>query len=138
MGAFAAYGHAIAALVFFALIVVALGSASAVAKLRDGVAPGGTPAQDYASRTYRLHRAQANAVESLPVFVAVTLAAMLAGVSAHWVNWLASLVIVARLSMLYFHVTGKGHPYRGPRSMSYGVTVICQVIMAVMTLGMLF
>ncbi|MFV0385055.1 MAPEG family protein [Paracoccus sp. (in: a-proteobacteria)] len=138
MTEFAPYGHAIASLVLFALIAMALAPIAATAKMKDGVAPGGTPVEDYASRAYRLHRAQQNAAESLPVFVAVTVAAMLAGVSPHWVNWLASLVIVARLAMLYFHVSGKGDPYTGPRSMAYAASMLCYLVMAILTLVMVF
>lgn len=131
---FATYGHAIASMVLFALIAMGLAPVAATAKMRDGVAPGGTPAQDYTSRTYRLHRAQQNAVESLPIFVAVTVAAMLAGVNAHWVNWLASLAIVARVVMLYFHVTGRGDPYTGPRSMAYAGSMGCYLLLALAAL----
>ena len=138
MGEFAAYGHAIASMVLFALIAMVLSPLSAMAKRRDGVAPGGLPQQDYSSRTYRLYRAHANAIETLPVFIAVTVAAMLAGVSSHWVNWLASLVVVGRLAMLYFHVSGRGDPYAGPRSIFYVLSMACCLLLAVLTLMKLF
>lgn len=134
MEAFAAYGYAIASLALFALIAMVLSPVSALTKQKYGVAPGGVPPQDYSNRAYRVHRAQANAVEALPVFATATIAAILAGVSPHWVNWLASLVVVARLSMLYFHITGKGHPYTGGRSISYVAGLCCYAAMAVLTL----
>lgn len=138
MEIFAAYGHAIAALAIFALIAMVLSPVSALSKQKDGIVPGGTPPQDYSNRSYRLHRAQQNAVEALPVFATATIAAILAGVSPHWVNWLASLVVVARVVMLYFHVTGRGKPDVGARSFSYVAGLLCYFLLALMALVKVF
>ncbi len=135
---FSAYGHAFASIVLFALIAMALAPMSATAKRKDGLAPGATPEQDYANRTYRVHRAQANAVETLPVFIALAFAAILCGVSPHWVNWLCSLIVVARLAMVYFHVTGRGSPDMGPRFVTYASSMACHLVLALLTLAKLF
>ncbi len=108
MEPFAVYSHAIVAIALWALLVQVLNLMTATAKGKLGMAPGATPAADYADRTYRINRAYLNAVETLAVFGAVTVAAILAGASPFWVNLLASVAFVARLLMVVVHVQGVG------------------------------
>ncbi len=134
MEPFAAYGHAIVSLVLFAVIVLALSPFSALKKQGEGLAPGGTPEEDYASAAYRLHRAYQNGAESLAIFATVTVAAILAGASPFWINLLASLALVTRVAMLVVHLRGIGKPHNGPRSVFYVSGWVCMLVIALFAL----
>ncbi len=134
MDIFAEYSHAIASLVIFTLIVLALSPFSALAKAGKGLAPGATPEQDYSDKAYRLNRAYLNGTETLPAYLAVTVAAILLGASPVWVNLLASLVLVARVVMLVIHLRGIGKPHSGLRSVFYVIGWACMVVLALMAL----
>ncbi|GAB5436461.1 MAPEG family protein [Falsiruegeria mediterranea] len=138
MEGFAEYSHAIASLVLFTLVVLALSPFSALAKAGKGLAPGATPEQDYSDNAYRLNRAYLNGTETLPAFVAVTVAAMLAGASPFWVNLLASVVLVSRIIMLVIHLRGIGQPNNGPRSVFYVLGWACMVALGIMALVAVF
>ncbi|KUJ76770.1 hypothetical protein AVO45_09690 [Ruegeria marisrubri] len=130
----AEYTHAIASLVIFALLVLALSPFSALAKQGRGLAPGATPEQDYSDKAYRLNRAYLNGTETLPAFLAVTLAAILLGANPFWVNLLASLALVARVAMLIVHLRGIGKPHSGLRSVFYVAGWACMVGLAILAL----
>ncbi len=132
MEQFAEYGHALASMALFGAILLALSPFIALAKGGAGVESGGTPPEDYTNKTYRLHRAYQNGTETLPVFVAVTVVAMVAGASPFWVNLLASLVLVSRLVMLFLHLRGIGKPHSGVRSFSYVFGWACMAILAIL------
>jgi uncharacterized MAPEG superfamily protein len=132
---FAAYGHTLVAIAGVALVQLVLSPVSALAKWREGVVPGASPAPDYASRTYRAHRAYANLTESMGLFVGLCVAAMLAGVAPFWVNLLASVYLVARLVMAVVHVKGWGKPDIGPRSFAYVTGNLMCVGLALMVIA---
>lgn len=119
MEEFAQYGHALVAMVGVALLQMLLSPISAMRKTAAGLAPGAQPEADYSDKTYRMHRAYANLAKSIGPFVAVALAAMLAGAPAFWVNLLASLFFAFRVIMLVVHVQGLGKPDMSLRSFSY-------------------
>lgn len=119
MEQFAAYSHALAALIGFAVIVLALSPFSALAKQKAGLEPGATPVANYADKAYRLNRAYLNGCETLPAYLTVTLVAILAGASPFWVNLLAALVLVARVLMVIVHITGTGRAQAGLRTVFY-------------------
>lgn len=134
MEAYAEYSHAIASLVIFTLVVLFLSPFSALAKQGKGLAPGATPDQDYADKAYRLNRAYLNGTETLPAFLAVTVAAILLGASPFWVNWLAAIALVARLVMLVVHIQGVGKPHSGIRSVLYVVAWACIFVIGILAL----
>ncbi|EDZ45675.1 MAPEG family protein [Leisingera daeponensis] len=138
MDAFAAYSHALAALVIFTLITLALSPFSALAKQKAGLAPGATPREDYADKAYRLNRAYLNGCETLPAFLTVTLAAILAGAAPFWVNLLASLVLVSRMVMIVIHLRGAGKPHGGLRSVFYVIGWACMGGLGLLTLAAVF
>lgn len=138
MEGFAEYSHAIASLVLFTLVVLALSPFSALAKAGKGLAPGATPEQDYSDKAYRLNRAYLNGTETLPAFVTVTIAAMLAGASPFWVNLLASVVLVSRIIMLVVHLRGIGQANNGPRSIFYVLGWACMVALGIIALVAVF
>ncbi|KIC20996.1 MAPEG family protein [Leisingera sp. ANG-Vp] len=134
MDAFDAYSHALAALVIFTLIILALSPFSALAKQKAGLAPGATPQEDYAEKAYRLNRAYLNGCETLPAFLTVTLVAVLAGAAPFWVNLLASVVLVSRIVMILIHLQGSGKPHGGLRSVFYVIGWACMAGLALMAL----
>ncbi|KIC39495.1 MAPEG family protein [Leisingera sp. ANG-M7] len=138
MEAFAAYSHALAALVIFTLITLALSPFSALAKQKAGLAPGATPQQDYADKAYRLNRAYLNGCETLPAFLTVTLVAILAGAAPFWVNLLASVAVVSRVFMIFIHLQGIGKPHSGPRSVFYVLGWACMAGLAILALAAVF
>ncbi|WP_171209752.1 MAPEG family protein [Ruegeria sp. HKCCA6948] len=134
MDVFAEYGHAIASVVIFTLIVLFMAPFTALAKQSKGLAPGATPEQDYSDKAYRLNRAYLNGTETLPAFAAVTFAAILLAASPFWVNLLASVALVARLVMLIVHIRGIGSPNSGLRSVLYVLGWACMFVIGIMTL----
>ncbi|WP_299665998.1 MAPEG family protein [uncultured Ruegeria sp.] len=134
MEVYAEYSHAIASLVIFTLIILFMSPFSALAKAGKGLAPGATPEQDYSDKAYRLNRAYLNGTETLPAFLAVTIAAILLGGSPFWVNLLASLALLARIVMLVIHLRGIGQPHSGLRSVTYVVGWACMVILGLIAL----
>ena len=134
MDQFAPYAHAIVAMAATALILLAMSPISALKKTAQGLAPGATPEQDYANPCYRWHRAYSNLAESIGPFVAVTIAAILAGSSPFWVNLLASLFVVLRLVLVFVHIKGIGRPEMGPRSFIYVAGWLICAILAVMAI----
>ncbi|MDF1671742.1 MAG: MAPEG family protein [Roseovarius sp.] len=134
MDAFAAYSHAIVAMAATAVMLLIMGPLSAMKKTKLGLAPGATPEADYGSRCYRWHRAFGNLSESIGPFVAVTLAAILAGANPFWVNLLASLFLVARLVLAVVHVNGIGKPDMSVRSYAYVAGLLMCLILAGMAI----
>ncbi|SLN18169.1 MAPEG family protein [Ruegeria meonggei] len=134
MEVFADYGHAVASVVIFTLVVLFMAPFTALAKQGKGLAPGATPDQDYGDQAYRLNRAYLNGTETLPAFAAVTVAAILMGVNPFWVNLLASVALLARLLMLFVHLRGIGKPNAGPRSILYVLAWVCMFVMGLMAL----
>ncbi len=134
MESFVAYGHALASVALFAMIVMVFSPLSAIQKGKKGLAPGAEPAADYADIAYRLHRIFENGTDSLAIFAAVTGVAILAGASPVWVNLLASLVLVARVVMIFLHLKAIGSPHNGARSVAYVAGWLCMLVLAILGL----
>lgn len=134
MEPFAAYGHAIVSIALWALVVLLLSPISALAKSKAGLVPGAAPQADYTDPVYRLYRSQQNSAENLAVFAAVTFAAMLAGASPFWVNWLASVAFVARLVMVFVHIQGIGKPRNGARTVLFVFGWALHAVLAVLAI----
>lgn len=134
MEAFSDYTHAIASLALLSLILLVMSPLSALKKQAAGLAPGGTPTESYDDAAYRFNRAYLNGVETLPVFLTVTVLAMLTGVSPFWVNLLASLALVSRVVMLVVHIRGVGTPFTGARTFAYVGGWACMLVTGVLAL----
>jgi uncharacterized MAPEG superfamily protein len=119
MEQFSAYGHAIVAMAAVGMMHMIMGPLSAMKKTKLGLAPGATPEQDYDSATYRWHRAYGNLSETVGTFVAVTVAAMLAGANPFWVNLLAAVFFLSRIVMAVVHIKGIGGADMSVRSFTY-------------------
>lgn len=134
MEPFAPYGHAIVALAGVALLTLLMSPLSAMRKSSEGIVPGAQPEADYASGAYRWHRAYGNLAESVGTFVAVTLAAMLAGASPFWVNLLASAFLAIRVALAVVHIKGIGKPDMSVRSFTYVAGWLICVILAILAI----
>ena len=135
MEQFAEYGHAIVAMAVTAMFGLLVNPLSAVAKLNKGMVSGATPSEDYADKTYRFNRAYLNLTEIMGFFVAVTVAAILAGASPSWVNWLASIFFLARVLHFVVHYGGIGPMNFGPRTIIFTIGWACCLIMGVLAIA---
>ncbi len=134
MEQFAEYGHAIVAVALTAVLGLVLGPLSALRKLRIGLEPGAQPAADYSSSTYRWTRSYLNLSEVMGFYVAVVVAAILAGANPVWVNWLASLFFMSRLILAVIHIGGFGKPNFSLRTFTFVAGWAMCVLLAVMAI----
>ncbi len=132
------YGHAIVALAGTAVIGLVMSPLAALRKQKLGLAPGANPEQDYGLATYRWHRAYLNLSETIGFFVAVTAAAIFAGVSPTGVNWLASIFFISRIVLVVVHVKGIGKPNMGARSFTYVAGWLCCLLLGLLAIGKAF
>nr|WP_275296996.1 MAPEG family protein [Jannaschia sp. Os4] len=103
MDLFAPYAHAVASLALWALLMAALLVGSTMGKARART-ESGMIVRDYSDPAYRRDRAFRNAIEANGMFVAATVACILAGASPLLTNLLASAFVVARVATAAVHV----------------------------------
>lgn len=106
------YGHAIAALVIWAVMLCVLAMLSTLGRTAENRCTCGSPKRDYSDIVYRRHRAFMNAIEGAGPFLAVTVAAILIGAAPFWVNLFASVYVVARICMAVVHIATVIEPLR--------------------------
>ena len=135
---FAQYGHAIVAMAAIAMFGLILSPLSAMRKQALGLTPGSQPEADYADPCYRWHRAYQNLSETIGFFVAVVLAAILAGASPFWVNLLASLFFIVRVFLVFVHIKGIGKPNMSVRSFTYVAGWLICLALAIMAIAAVF
>ena len=129
------YGHALVAMAGVSVVALLLSPLSAMRKTAAGLAPGAEPEADYDNKTYRFHRCYANLTESIGVFAAVTVAAILAGAAPFWVNTFASIFLAVRILLVFVHINGIGKPDMGLRSFSYVAGWLMCIGLAVLAIG---
>lgn len=138
MDQFAAYGHAIASVVIWAVMAQILNAATGIRKGAANLAPGDTHKADYENAAYRLDRAYMNTVETLAFYAAIVVAAVLAGANPFWINLLATWALVLRIAANVVYLRGIGQAYGGLRTqMMIGVS-LCNILMAVLAVAALF
>ncbi|MEL6585093.1 MAG: MAPEG family protein [Pseudomonadota bacterium] len=125
------YSHALAALAIWAIVVPVLGAMSTVGRSPEGRSPCGKPTRNYADPVYRRERAFMNAIETSGPFIAATLAAVLTGAPAFWVNLFASLFLVLRVGMAYFHIATENQAARSAFFASALLCVLCLAMLGV-------
>ncbi len=135
MEAFDPYGHAIASLALWGLMMIALSIISTGGKVPKDRAESGLPKRDYSNQAYRRHRAFQNAIETSPAFISVTLAAILADGMPTVVNICASLFLVSRIAMAYIHVWTENQPLR---SAAFGFGWLMIIFLALAALAGIF
>lgn len=90
--------------------------------------------QDFSFRTLRTY---ANSVENLPVFAITVVLAILAGVTASWVNGLVAVHVILRLAYWVIYYRGVGKVGGGPRTMAYAAAWFVNLVLALLTLWFL-
>ncbi|KEJ89423.1 MAPEG family protein [Sulfitobacter donghicola] len=130
---FAEYSHAIAALGFWAILVIVLTALSTMGRSPENRSASGKPVRNYSDPAYRRERAFMNAIEASGPFIAVTVGAILIGASPFKVNLFASIFIVARVAMAIVHIKTEIQPLRSIFWAVAMVTILAQAILVVTT-----
>ena len=138
MEQFAVYGHAIVAMAATALLGLLINPLVGIAKMKSGHQAGGKPENNYEDVTYRVDRAYANLTEVMGLFVAATVAAMIAGANPSWVNWLAVIFFISRVLHFIVHYRGIGKMHQGPRTFIFVVGWACCIVLAVLAIFAVF
>jgi uncharacterized MAPEG superfamily protein len=133
MDIFAAYGHAIVSLALWAVLISVLGGMSTQGRTGENRCDCGKPKRDYSNIVYRRERAYMNVVESAGPFIAVTVAAILAGAAPFWVNLFASIFLVARVGMAVVHIRTVNQPMRSVFFAIGLVSILAQAIVVLLT-----
>jgi uncharacterized MAPEG superfamily protein len=135
---FAAYGHAITAVVIYAMVAQVLNAMTGIAKGSNKMVPGASYVADYADKNYRLDRTYMNSVEMLVFTGALIFAAILAGASPFWTNIFASIALLLRLVMNVIYMRGIGDGYGGIRTMMAIGQSLCNLGLAVIAILAVF
>ncbi|MFC6638505.1 MAPEG family protein [Sulfitobacter sp. JBTF-M27] len=135
MAGFEEYGHALASLALWGLMMVALSMISTRGRKPENRCDCGKPKRNYADPAYRRERAFMNAVETSPAFMATTVAAMLSGASPVSVNALASIFLLSRIAMAVVHIRTENQPMR---SAMFGIGWLVIILMALLSLWTIF
>lgn len=83
---------------------------------------------------WRINRAHMNAVENLPIFAAIVLAAWIAGAESHVFNLLAVIVLVGRIVQSIVHIVSGSQIATWFRTAAFAVQIVCEIWMALMIL----
>lgn len=130
-----AYQCALLALAILCLAVLIQGVLTApLAFAKEEETPGIPLQGSHDQLSFRVVRTYQNSVENLPAFVAVLFLAIIAGVDATWVNWLAGIHVAARLLFWTAYYSGTGKIAGGPRTMTYVLGWLTNTILAGMVL----
>ena len=115
-----AYEPAIFALALLCLAVLTQALLTApFAFLKEEQAPGMPLQGDHNLLSFRVLRTHSNSAESLPVFGFSLLIAVLVGVAAPLVNWLAAIHVASRLFFWAIYYSGVGKVAGGPRTIAF-------------------
>lgn len=128
MEIFEPYGHALAAMALWAVMVFVLSALSTVGRTAEARCDCGKPKRDYSDPVYRRERAFMNAIEGAGPFVAVTVAAILSGGTPFVVNLLASVYLVARIAMAFVHIRTENQKMRSVFFMIGMLSILAQAI----------
>lgn len=101
-----------------------------LAFLREEQAPGMPLKGDHDLLSFRVLRTYSNSVENLPAFGLTLLLAIVLGVNASVVNWLAALHVVFRLAFWVVYYAGFGRVAGGPRTLSYVGGLLTNIVLA--------
>lgn len=96
----------------------------------------GLPLQGgHANLSFRAVRTYQNSAESLPMFIAALLAAIVVGASPAVVNTASVIYVIARLLFWWIYYAGIGRSAGGPRTMIYVVSLIANAVIAVVAVA---
>ena len=127
-----------AALISVALLVLVVIAQSFYSTFTNLLARGGTPGQpvdgDHGDRHWRIYRVHQNSLENFGLFAATVFAAVLLGTSPGWINTLAIIVLIARVTHSIIYILGIGPISRGPRTIAFVVGFMSNAVMALVVL----
>lgn len=133
-----AYQPALLALAILCLAVLVQNFLTAPLAYGKGQqSPGMPPSGDHGFLSFRVIRTYQNSVESLPAFGFTLLVAILLGVSASLLNWLAAIHVAFRLAFWAVYYSGAGKVAGGPRTLCFVGGLSANIIIAVACLYVL-
>lgn len=97
--------------------------------LKEEQAPGMPLQGDHNLLSFRAQRTFSNSVESLPPFGFSLAIAIIAGLSAPLVNWLAALHVLARIAFWGIYYSGVGKVAGGPRTMAFAAGAFLNLVL---------
>lgn len=116
----APYQPAFLTLTFLCLAVLIQAFLTApLAFVKEEQTPGMPLRGDYTHLSFRVLRTYANSIENLPAFGLVLLTAVLLGINASIVNWLAAIHVGFRFAFWAAYYSGIGRTAGGPRTLCY-------------------
>jgi len=127
------YGPTLTAYVCLGGLYLLQALVSDVVSIRAGHVPGMPVTTGHADLLFRATRAQANTNENLPIFVLLSLAAVLLGASSTWTNRLVWTFVLSRAA----HMLAYYADLRPLRSAIFGVTLLALVGLLVVAVGAL-
>ena len=103
--------------------------AAPLAFIKDEQQPGMPIKGDHSLFSFRVLRTYSNSVENLPAMGLAVVMAIMLSVSASLVNWLVIIHLLARLAFWFFYYSGIGKVAGGPRTMSYVVGLLSNIML---------
>lgn len=138
MEMFAEYGHAIIAVLIYALLAQVLNAATGIKKGSLNMAPGENYAPDFNNPAYRLDRAYMNTIEMLAFFAPIVAFAILAGADPFIVNIAASAALILRVLINVLMIRGVGKGYGGIRTNMIILHSIANIAMVLLGVAAVF
>ena len=127
------YASTLAAFAFLGGLYLVQALVADVVGIRAGHVPGMPITSGHADFLFRATRAHANTNENLPIFILLSLAAVLAGASATWTNGLAWTFVLARAG----HMVAYYADLRPIRSVIFALSTVALTGLLVVTVGAL-
>ncbi len=101
-----------------------------LAFVKEEQVPGMPLRFDHTKLSFRALRTYQNSAESLPAFVAALLVAIIAGSAAMVINIAAGVYLAARVAFWAFYYAGLGKIAGGPRTLSFVVCLLANIVIA--------
>jgi len=127
------YGSALTAWVILGALYLVQAVVADLVAIRSGHVPGMPITTGHADLLFRSTRAQANTNENLPIFILLSVAAMLLGAGAVWTNRLVWTFVLARAA----HMLAYYADLRPVRSAIFGISTFALIGLLVVCLGAL-
>lgn len=105
---FPEYWAAIASIAALALLTLLSSLAASILKIRDRLGSGSSPPPDCENVANPIWRAQIDSTELMGIFVAATVAAILAGAGPYWVNFFTFMFLLSRIAHAIVQLGGIG------------------------------
>ncbi len=130
----AAYNPALVALTILCLAVLIQSFLAGILGLAGGEETPGLPLKgNHEKFSFRTIRTYGNSTENLPAFATTLILAIIAGVGAALVNWLAILHVAFRIVYWAVYYRGVGKVGGGVRTIVYVLGLIANILLAALT-----